>query len=160
MILIRDSSGEFQVTLRDKAREKCFKCKKRLNFTYGFCPRCDDKPWTSDNQLVDEFIIKWQSRVEKHGWLEWISYDEFTDIEFIARGGFGSVFKAIWKKGPRNLRLDGSAQWSNPNMIVALKKLDDAKNCVEDFLREVSANNVIGYFALNQLIIIASYEFR
>src|SRR4051812_16295974 len=43
LTLIRNSSSEFQVTLRNKKHEKCFKCKKRLNFTYGFCPRCNVK---------------------------------------------------------------------------------------------------------------------
>ena len=31
---------------------------------------------------------------------EWIPYDQFSDIKEIGRGGFATVYSAIWKDGP------------------------------------------------------------
>ena len=31
---------------------------------------------------------------------EWIPYNQFSDIEEIGRGGFATVYSAIWKDGP------------------------------------------------------------
>ncbi|CAG8593037.1 503_t:CDS:2 [Acaulospora morrowiae] len=67
----------------NKALEKCYKCKKRQNLTYGFCPSCDFEPWTSGNQLVNEFIIKRQTRVEKHVALKRLTGSENYLKEFL-----------------------------------------------------------------------------
>ena len=29
----------------------------------------------------------------------WIEYDKFENIEYLAEGGFGTVYKATWKDG-------------------------------------------------------------
>ena len=31
---------------------------------------------------------------------EWIPYNQFSDIKEIGRGGFATVYSAIWKDGP------------------------------------------------------------
>ncbi|POG58771.1 hypothetical protein GLOIN_2v1789935 [Rhizophagus irregularis DAOM 181602=DAOM 197198] len=44
------------------------------------------------DKLIQESQFNAKSPYEK---LEWIEYDKFEDIEYIAKGGFGSIYKAI-----------------------------------------------------------------
>ena len=70
--------------------------------------------------------------------LEWIPYNRLKNIEYIDKGGFGIIYKAIW--------LDGSIKdWSNnknewkrtKEKIVVLKSFDKSSNLNEEFLNEV-----------------------
>jgi len=56
----------------------------------------DFKNWTSGNIYVDEKIRDIQLSVEGP---EWIEYDKFCDVEYIAKGGFATVYKAKWEDG-------------------------------------------------------------
>src|SRR5438105_209655 len=72
-----------------------------------FCQTCNSKhfqqdfnKWTSGNKEIDEFIQNFQlnaTRYEEE--LEWIPYEKFSDIEYLAKGGFGTVYKAEWIDG-------------------------------------------------------------
>ena len=64
---------------------------------------CNDKRfqqnftnWTSGNNNVDKFIQETQLKA-KSIWeiLEWIEHDRFEKIEYLAEGGFGTIYKAI-----------------------------------------------------------------
>jgi serine/threonine protein kinase len=63
----------------------------------------------------------------------------------LAKGGFGTTFKAIWKDGPINLRWDSeNNQWkrkktykNETNYPVALKCLHNSQDITAEFLREV-----------------------
>ena len=71
--------------------------------------------------------------------LEWILYDRFYDVEYIAKGGFGKVYKANWIDG-YILNWDIKNQnWYriNSNKFVALKSLNNSKNVTSEFLNEV-----------------------
>ncbi|GBB84543.1 hypothetical protein RclHR1_11100001 [Rhizophagus clarus] len=58
------------------------------------------KNWTSGNNEVDKFIQKSQLNAKNgNGILEWIEYDRFENVEYLTKGGFGSIYKAIWKDG-------------------------------------------------------------
>ena len=39
-------------------------------------------------------MVKWKQIIE------WIEYNKFENIEYLAKGGFGTIFKAVWKDGP------------------------------------------------------------
>jgi hypothetical protein len=56
--------------------------------------------------------------------MRWIKFDVFSDLEFVAKGGFGSVYSAK------------SNAWGK----VALKFLDNSENLARDFLDEVRNN--------------------
>src|ERR1051325_7684985 len=72
----------------------CEKCKHPKNNYYSWCRICNFqqnfKNWTSGNQDVDKFIQKTQlkARYDKEA-LEWIEYDKFENVEYLAKGGFG-----------------------------------------------------------------------
>ncbi|GBC45191.2 kinase-like domain-containing protein [Rhizophagus irregularis DAOM 181602=DAOM 197198] len=52
------------------------------------------------NHEVDKFIQKTQLKAKRYrDVLEWIEYDRFENVEYLAKGGFGTIYKAIWKDG-------------------------------------------------------------
>ena len=65
--------------------------------------------------------------------IEWIEYSNLENIELIAHGGFGSVYKAIWKDGPI-MDLDfNKSKWRRENKKeVAVKKFQNATNVSPD----------------------------
>src|ERR1700722_15237113 len=83
--------------------ELCKEC-KQPNTDYYWCTSCNGKRfqqnfqnWTSGNHDIDELIQRTQ--LDTKNLLEWIEYDRFENIEYLAKGGFGTTYKAIWKDG-------------------------------------------------------------
>ena len=67
---------------------------------------------------------------------EWIPYNQFNKIEEIGKGGFSTIFSAIWKDGPL---IYSNKRWkrSSANKKVALKYLSNSQDITEEFLNEV-----------------------
>ena len=73
----------------------------------------------------------------------------------MAKGGFGTTFKAIWKDGPINKWDSKNNQWKrqktyrdHPNYPVALKCLHNSQNIVAEFLNGV---RYLPYFIFNSI---------
>jgi hypothetical protein len=96
----------------------------------------NSKNWTSGNSDVDKLIKESQFNAKNsYEKLEWIEYNRFEDIEYIAKGGFGLVNKAIWKDG--EIRYYEANQWNRyGRTIVALKCLNNSKDITLEFLNE------------------------
>ena len=63
-----------------------------------------------------------------HPWnivFEWISYNQFSDIEEIGRGGFATVYSAIWKDGPLTYDEDNEEYTRKSDRKVTLKCLNE-----------------------------------
>ncbi|EXX75398.1 kinase-like domain-containing protein [Rhizophagus irregularis DAOM 181602=DAOM 197198] len=114
---------------------------------YRYCWPCNSqhfkqnfKNWTSGNHEVDKFIQKAQLKAKvKHHIIEWIEYDKFEDVEYLAKGGFGTTFKAVWKDGP--IWNYYNNQWDRDDKTkVALKCLHNSQNIKADFLKEVESS--------------------
>jgi hypothetical protein len=132
----------------------CKECKQPKT-SYSYCRSCNSrhfqqnfKNWTSGNNEVDKFIQKAQLKAKEYEEiLEWIEYDRFENVEYLAKGGFGTIYKAIWKDGyilewdsennqwERNKNLEGDVY---ENFPVVLKCLHNSQNTTAKFLREVS----------------------
>ena len=124
----------------------CEECNQE-NTGYRWCRSCNAKRfqqnfknWTSGNDDIDKFIQ--HTQLSANGFyeaLEWIPYDRFHDIKFIAKGGFGNVYKAIWIDGHirkwDNKNQNWRREYSNKNF--ALKSLDNSKNVTTEFINEV-----------------------
>ena len=121
----------------------CKKCNQPKHINDNWCRICafqqNFKNWTSGNHDVDEFIQKAQlkAKVEEQI-IEWIEYDRFENVEYLAKGGFGTTYKAIWKDGYLNY------DYKNHQFIrshnghpVALKCLHNSQDITLEFLREV-----------------------
>ena len=53
--------------------------------------------WISGNEFIDKFIQESQLNAEFNDEiLEWIPYNKFKNIEYLDKGGFSVVYKAIW----------------------------------------------------------------
>ncbi|GBB89085.1 hypothetical protein RclHR1_15760001 [Rhizophagus clarus] len=140
--------------------EKCENCNRiciAVHFKRNF------KNWTSGNHNVDEFIQGTQRSVhtiyEIKNALEWIPYDRFCNLEYIAKGGFGKVYKANWIDGCVNNWDDDNQNWKrkNQNMFVALKVLHNSNNVTSEFMNEIashfkinSSKNIIRLYGLSQ----------
>ena len=121
----------------------CEKCKQPKN-NHFWCRICmfqqNFKNWTSGNHDVDEFIQKAQLKAKCYREiLEWIEYDRFENVEYLAKGGFGTTYKAIWKDG--FLYYDGNQfirkKYDEKDHPVALKCLHNSQDITVDFFREV-----------------------
>ena len=67
------------------------------------------------------------------------AYDRFYDIEYIAKGGFGKVYRANWIDGYIHNWDNENKNWCRPysNEFVALKSLNNSKNVTLEFMNEV-----------------------
>src|SRR5205823_3665260 len=130
----------------EELNEKCEKC-NRICYAKRF--QLNFKNWTSGNNDIDKFIqdtqlsAHYSSRYTVYYKpLEWIPYDRFYDIKYIAKGGFGKVYRANWIDGSIVKWDDENENWQryNQNRFVALKSLNNSKNVTLEFMNEVLLN--------------------
>ncbi|UZO13006.1 uncharacterized protein OCT59_004512 [Rhizophagus irregularis] len=128
----------------------CKECKQPNTGCSNYCQSCNSKRfqqnfknWTSGNHEVDKLIQKTQLNAEyPYKIMEWIEYDKFKDVEYLAKGGFGTVFKAIWKDGFINKWDYENDQWEREaETKVALKSLHNSQDITTQFLKEIEAHN-------------------
>ncbi|GBC03025.1 hypothetical protein RclHR1_04940005 [Rhizophagus clarus] len=95
----------------------------------------------SGNNEVDKFIQEAQLKAKnKHQILEWIEYDKFEDIKYLAKGGFGTIYKAIWKEDPFWKKNYGFPWKIKRETKVALKCLHNSQDISAEFLKELESN--------------------
>src|SRR3954453_22510455 len=85
----------------------CPECNKPFIDYRKWCNQCNAKRfqqdfpnWTSGNIYIDNFIQESQLNANNEGEvLEWIPYNRLTNIKYLAKGGFSTVYIAIWLDG-------------------------------------------------------------
>ena len=95
-----------QITVKQKPKLVCSECnRKRQIFdeSYQVCFNCykakSFKP--IGNKVIDDFIrYTLISGKKLTGKMEFVPYDRFENVEFIAEGGFSKIYKATWIDGP------------------------------------------------------------
>ncbi|RIA89566.1 hypothetical protein C1645_772075, partial [Glomus cerebriforme] len=56
--------------------------------------------WSSNNDKIDDLIQKCQSEtIGPNKIIEWIQYNDLTNIEYFTRGGFSKIYSAEWIHG-------------------------------------------------------------
>ncbi|RIA85129.1 kinase-like domain-containing protein [Glomus cerebriforme] len=103
----------------------CSDC-KRPNTSHGWCQNCNSKifqkdfdKWTSGNKYIDKFIQETQMKAKsKYEVIEWIPYNQIRNIEYLAKGGFSTIYTANWYD----------------YISVVLKSLNNSSNINDDFL--------------------------
>ncbi|UZO22854.1 uncharacterized protein OCT59_015203 [Rhizophagus irregularis] len=137
----------------------CRECKQpKAGHYYNnyWCQSCnskhfqeDFKNWTSGNHEVDKFIQSLQIKSNDCSEvLEWIEYDKLEKVEYLAKGGFGITYKAIWKDGYildwnlENNQWERSKKSSKTyeNYPVVLKCLHNSQDITAEFLREIESH--------------------
>ncbi|GBB83746.1 hypothetical protein RclHR1_10410006 [Rhizophagus clarus] len=139
---------------------ECKKCNHVCNASYF---QKNFENWTSGNDDINRLIQDTQLSVhyqyEILNALEWIPYNRFYDIKYIARGGFGKVYKANWIDG-RIVRWDNeNKNWERSgNKFVALKSLNNSSNATFEFMNEISLHHrgsednafIVGFYGITQ----------
>ena len=119
-------------------------------YYYYWCQSCNGKRfqqnfqnWTSGNHDIDELIQRTQLNAKNNGEvIEWIEYDRFENIEYLAKGGFGTTYKATWTDGCIQWWDSDNNQWKRHKTDergypVALKCLHNSRDITAEFLNEV-----------------------
>ncbi|GBB88552.1 hypothetical protein RclHR1_01510003 [Rhizophagus clarus] len=111
----------YMMVLSDKCKKCNYIC-NAMHFQQNF------ESWTSSNNEIDKFIQNTQlsAHLDTNKVLEWIPYDRFYDVNYIASGGFSKVYKAIW---------------IDKDIPVALKILNNSKNITLEFMNEITLHN-------------------
>ncbi|RIB27226.1 hypothetical protein C2G38_2029544 [Gigaspora rosea] len=129
---------------RDKRYGECKKC-KRPNTNLEWCQSCDPSVIKNEslsetedyeiNKCIKEFQLK-ATAYEKI--IEWIPYKKLSNIEEIGKGGFGTVYSAIWLDGKRTVEKGDSGHQRSRRLpyVVALKSLPGSKTIVSSVLNE------------------------
>ncbi|GET02549.1 kinase-like domain-containing protein [Rhizophagus clarus] len=138
---------------------KCMK-RNRVNIRVKYCQE-DFDDWTSYECKKCNHVCN-ASYFQKNfeNWTsEWIPYNRFYDIKYIARGGFGKVYKANWIDG-RIVRWDNeNKNWERSgNKFVALKSLNNSSNATFEFMNEISLHHrgsednafIVGFYGITQ----------
>src|SRR5687767_9135720 len=138
---------------------ECSTC-NRYNTNYSWCQSCDPKllteGWTSGNEKLDELIKSTQlkaTRYNNRDYLEWVPYNDLTNIEKMDEGGFATIYKATWLNGYKGVSYYNKRY--SKDIPVALKKLHNSQKVSDEFLNEV--NYFIFLFILKIIIIIIKY---
>ncbi|RHZ89443.1 hypothetical protein Glove_14g12 [Diversispora epigaea] len=97
---------------------------------------CEMPKWTSGNNEIDKIIQMTQSDNNAKEWeiWRWINYSKFKNIKYLAKGGFGTIWKAEWIDMPEEL-----FEFYKSNQI-AFKKLKNSQEISSEFLKELIAN--------------------
>jgi serine/threonine protein kinase len=130
--------------------EQCEKCGKQymddLNERYEWCKSCqidyfkgNFTNWTSGNEKLDNLIQETQLKINDPNDIvfEWIPYNQFNYIKEIGRGGFSTIYSAVWKDGPLYYFYDKKEWIRKSNRKVVLKCLHSSQNITNEILNEV-----------------------
>ena len=126
--------GKFCLKCFDEYTDNYYKwCKScqinvlKANFTY----------LSSENEKIDRFIQKMQLKIKYYSDIvfEWIPYNQFNNIEEMAKNEIAIIYSATWIDGPL---YHNKEEWKrNSDQKVALKCLYNSKNMISEILSEV-----------------------
>ena len=77
---------------------------------------------TSGNEKINKFIQDMQEKINDPTDIifEWVPYDQFNNIKEIGKGGFATVYSAIWKDGPLHYNEKEYSRNQNTQIIKLL----------------------------------------
>ncbi|GES73428.1 kinase-like domain-containing protein [Rhizophagus clarus] len=117
------------------------KCKECKNICNVMCFRQNFGNWTSGNNDIDKLIQVIQLSTHDYASkaLEWIPYDKFINIKYIAESEFGKEYNANWIDGMLDFWDNYSQNWirTGQKMFVNLKSLNNSENLTLKFVNEI-----------------------
>ncbi|CAG8459910.1 34208_t:CDS:2 [Gigaspora margarita] len=99
-----------------------------------WCKSCNSKRfkgqfenWTSENEAIDNFIKDTQlNAMSSDQVLEWVLFEkEIFGVEFLAEGGYGSVYNAKWRSGHIKYYDDKTEKWRRSGETEIILKSPD-----------------------------------
>ncbi|RGB39973.1 kinase-like domain-containing protein, partial [Rhizophagus diaphanus] len=151
---------EYIMIFENKYCEKCNEIYTDIFFKW--CKSCQINDlkknftnWTSGNIIIDNLIREMQLKINNTDdtIFEWIPYNRFSNIKEIGKGGFATIYSAIWKDGPSSYN---KYEYSRNQKKVALKQLYNSENITIEFLNEVKGysigifENVLSIYGISQ----------
>ncbi|RHZ61611.1 hypothetical protein Glove_346g119 [Diversispora epigaea] len=120
---------------------KCSNCgiaRKIFSVSQLLCRKCfalNSLIINCGNKNIDD-LIKASQRSKKYNdpYLEWVPFENFTNIKKIGQGGFSQIFKATWKI---NIGISYEGTINRSEREVVLKILNDSPNMDAEFLNEL-----------------------
>ncbi|EXX78254.1 Cla4p [Rhizophagus irregularis DAOM 197198w] len=165
-------ANEYVMVLHNKYFEKefekyCVKCGNNYtDIQYKWCKPCqldslkkNPTNWISRNEKINNFIQEMVSKINDllDIVFEWIPYDQFDNVNEIDKGGFATVYSAIWKNGPSFYNPNKKKYLRHSNKTVALKRLYNSHDITNEFLNEIKeysidrhSNNILRIYGLSQ----------
>ncbi|CAG8809490.1 17549_t:CDS:1, partial [Racocetra fulgida] len=95
--------------------------------------------WTSGNAFIDGLLQRYQLELQltPEKLVEWVPYENFENIEYKTKGGYGFIYTAIWTNGWISDWDDANKQFIRiGSKKVALKLLNNSSNPNEEFFEE------------------------
>jgi hypothetical protein len=95
--------------------------------------------WFNGNDNIDNLIQEMQLKINDPDNIvfEWISYNQFSDINEIKKSDPVTVYLAMWKDGPLNYDFDKYEYTRSQNTMVVLEYLHNSQNITNELLNEV-----------------------
>ncbi|GBC09420.1 hypothetical protein RclHR1_08850003 [Rhizophagus clarus] len=151
------TSDEISSQSENFSSELCIECQKPLT-GMKWCRSCNAEhfhqqtsKWTSWRLGLDNVIIGTQIAANNvHSFYEWISFEDFDHVTYLANGGFGTIYKATWKQGPI-INWDSNVNnWTRfSNHEVMLKIINGSQTNLDEFINQLTAHHkfstVIGH---------------
>ena len=70
--------------------------------------------------------------------IEWIEYEDLTNVKYFAEGGCSKIYTATWTKGHLKEYENEKREFIRSiAQVVILKQLDNSNNPDKEFLKEV-----------------------
>ena len=108
-------------------------CNKPYTFI-KWCKFCDRKQFVEQfsnwktHSVFDKIIEDSQLSIKyPNGYIQWIPYEKFVNIEFVGKGAFAKVYKADWVEGLGAWDYALGRRVQYPNTPVALKELENSE---------------------------------
>ncbi|CAB4440494.1 unnamed protein product [Rhizophagus irregularis] len=136
----------------------CENCGKKYNNSFEInnksCMSCQTN---HENKKINDLIQEMRLDSKSDTIFEWIPYDQFDDIREIGKGGFSTVYSAIWKDGLSCRLYEYYFEYKRkPSTKVALKCLHGSQNLINEFIDKVKVyqnrkvNNIIKLYGISQ----------
>ncbi|EXX53580.1 polo kinase CDC5 [Rhizophagus irregularis DAOM 197198w] len=125
---------------------KKYSTKNMFHVLYGISQNPDTSDYIlvlnriSGNEKIDDFIQNMLETDDPDKVFEWIPYSQFNEIKKIGKGGFATIYSAIWKDGPTLYSKSPDSKYKiDSDKKVALKCLDNSQNHINELLNEIKA---------------------
>ncbi|GBB98239.1 hypothetical protein RclHR1_03180004 [Rhizophagus clarus] len=127
-------------------KHHCQYCGEKYNNEFEMInKRCILCQANHENDEINDFVKEMRLKADLNSVVvfQWIPYDQFNDIKEIGKGGFSTVYSAVW---------DGSLY--NENVI--LKCIHNSRNFLDKFLNKVKAysnqmvDNIFKLYGISQ----------
>ncbi|RIB17992.1 kinase-like domain-containing protein [Gigaspora rosea] len=131
-----------EISPRKIIKKKCKTCGKYRQHSKkdsSHCVHCNESLQVlTGNKLVDNLIKKSLTLKVKNK-MTYIPFEQFTNIEYIAEGGFSKIYKAVWEDGPITGWSEKKGCFRRRKREIVLKRLNNSENIDSSFLNELEA---------------------